>query len=78
MILRVKDKEGNIQEIIAIRGEDGKDYVLTEEDKQEIANIVIGAINAAGAISETSEITEERVLELINANMPASGEEVDY
>lgn len=42
-ILRIKDAEGNIQEILAIKGEngkdgaDGKDYVLTEEDIEEIA-----------------------------------------
>lgn len=42
-ILKIRDAEGNIQEILAIKGEngkdgaDGKDYVLTEEDIEEIA-----------------------------------------
>ncbi len=75
MILRIRDAEGNIKEITAIKGDD---YVLTEEDKREIANLVAGMISATGAISVTSDMTEERVLELINANMPASGEGVDY
>ncbi len=39
-ILRIRDKDGNVQEIIAIKGEDGKDYVLTEKDKQEIAAMI--------------------------------------
>lgn len=40
MILRVRDADGNVQEILAIRGEDGKNYELTEADKQEIAEMV--------------------------------------
>lgn len=48
MILKIKDADGNVQEILAIRGEDGKDYVLTEADKREIAEIV-----AASAVSLT-------------------------
>ena len=43
-ILKIKDAEGNVQEILAIKGEDGKDgsdYVLTDADKQEIATKVI-------------------------------------
>ena len=39
-ILKIRDADGNVQEIIAIKGEDGKDYVLTEADKQEIANMI--------------------------------------
>lgn len=42
-ILKIRDAEGNVQEILAIKGEDGKDgkdYVLTDADKQEIAEIV--------------------------------------
>ncbi len=41
MILRIRDENGNVQEVLAIRGEDGKDYVLTEEDKREIAGMVV-------------------------------------
>lgn len=47
-ILRIRDSNGNIHEILAIRGENGKDYVLTEADKQEIASMV-----AASAVSLT-------------------------
>lgn len=46
-ILRIKDAEGNWQEIEAIRGpkgEDGTNYVLTAEDRTEIA----GMVNADG------------------------------
>lgn len=39
-ILRIRDEDGKVQEILAIRGEDGKDYVLTEKDKQEIAAMI--------------------------------------
>lgn len=38
MILKIRDANGNVQEITAIKGED---YVLTEADKQEIADIVL-------------------------------------
>ena len=46
-ILKIKDAEGNVQEVLAIKGEDGKDgndgkdYVLTDADKQEIATKAI-------------------------------------
>ena len=43
-ILKIKDADGNVQEVLAIRGEDGKDYVLTEADKQEIANIIMSSM----------------------------------
>ena len=42
MILRVRDADGNVQEVMAIRGED---YVLTEADKQEIADMVIAGLS---------------------------------
>lgn len=38
-ILRVRDADGNMVEIPAIKGDY---YVLTASDKQEIANIVYG------------------------------------
>lgn len=41
-LLRIRDANGNVQEILAIRGNDGKDYVLTEADKQEIAALISG------------------------------------
>lgn len=46
MILRIRDSEGNVQEVLAIRGEDGKDYVLTEADKEEIAGMVREMMNS--------------------------------
>lgn len=42
MILRIKDSDGNVQDILVIKGRDGKDYELTEADKREIAEIVYG------------------------------------
>ena len=47
-ILKIRDADGNVQEIIAIKGED---YVLTEEDKREIANMV-----AASAVALTDTV----------------------
>lgn len=50
MILRIRDSEGNVQEILAIKGDkgdkgdDGEDYVLTAADKQEIAGMVMNMI----------------------------------
>lgn len=55
-ILKIRDANGNVQEILSIKGEDGKDgkdgvdgqpgkdYVLTEADKQEIANIIMSSM----------------------------------
>ena len=58
-ILRIKDQNGEWQEIQAIKGDqgndgytpqkgidyfDGEDYVLTEEDKKEIAALIEGEI----------------------------------
>lgn len=36
-ILKIRDAEGNVQEIPVLKGNDGKDYILTDADKQEIA-----------------------------------------
>lgn len=41
MILRIRDADGNVQEVLSIRGKDGENYVLTEADKKEIAEMVI-------------------------------------
>lgn len=38
-ILKIRDAEGNVQEIATLKGDAGKDYVLTEADKQEIAEM---------------------------------------
>jgi hypothetical protein len=45
-ILRVRDKDGKWVDIPAIKGADGKDYVLTEADKEEIANLVLEKLPA--------------------------------
>ena len=71
-ILRFRDAEGNVQEVLAIRGEN---YVLTDADKQEIAELIMSQT----AVAHMSDyLTEEQVLALIQANMPASAEEVEY
>ena len=46
-ILRLKDNNGNIIEIPAIKGDPGKDYVLTEADKEEIAEQAAALIDTA-------------------------------
>ena len=38
--LKIRDENGNIVSIPAIKGDKGDSYVLTEEDKQEIAGMV--------------------------------------
>lgn len=54
-ILKIRDSDGKVQEILAIKGEDGKDYVLTEEDKREIASIVAAsAVSLADFTPDTS------------------------
>lgn len=48
-ILRIRDSNGNIQEILAIKGEKGDkgdSYILTPDDKTEIAN----QISASGQV----------------------------
>lgn len=52
-ILRVRDGKGNVQEILALRGEPGKDYVLTQKDKQEIADMIDGVEMVLTATPET-------------------------
>lgn len=39
-ILCVRDENGKFVSIPAIKGEDGKDYVLTDADKREIADMI--------------------------------------
>lgn len=45
-ILKIRDSDGNVQEILALQGEKGdkgdagNNYVLTDADKQEIAEMV--------------------------------------
>lgn len=56
-ILKIRDSNGNVQEILAIKGEDGKDYVLTEEDKREIAAMI-----SAGAVATVDIDTSDFAL----------------
>lgn len=85
-ILKIRKSNGNVQEILAIRGNDGKDYILTEADKQEIAAMISngGSIDLSKYalktdIPDVSEfVTEDDVLALIQANMPGNGDEESY
>ena len=43
-VLKIKDEKGNWVDIPTIKGADGKDYVLTEEDKAEIVSAVIAEL----------------------------------
>lgn len=81
-ILKIRDADGNIQEITAIKGES---YVLTDEDKQEIADLVkasLGGVDLSNYYTKVETdakfLTEAQVLNLIQRNMPTSAEGVDY
>ena len=56
-VLTVFDDNGNAIPIPAIKGEPGKDgqngsdYILTEADKQEIANIALAKLPTAEGVS---------------------------
>ena len=52
-VLTVRDENGNIIEIPAIKGDKGEGYTLTEEDKRDIASIV-----AASFVSLTDLATD--------------------
>ena len=54
-------------------GKDGKDYVLTDADKQEIA----GMVEVPGG-DMSNYYTKSEVEQLITNSIPASGEEVSY
>lgn len=75
-ILKIKDDEGKVHEILAVKGEKGDAYVLTDADKQEIAEIVKSS--AVSTVDMSSYLTEEQVLALIQANMPVNGDEESY
>lgn len=42
MILRIRDSNGNVQEIIALKGDS---YRLTETDKQEVVDLVTAKLS---------------------------------
>ena len=88
-ILRIKDAEGNWQEIEAIRGpkgEDGTNYVLTAEDRTEIAGMVNADCDGLtivkdenGTLSTTiGGYKEEKPIETIyESSAVYSGEDTD-
>lgn len=87
-VLRIKDANGVWQDVPAIRGEpgpagkdgeNGKDYVLTEADKQEIASMVDVS---GGADVDLSDYYTKGEIDNLLANLPTgdipSGEEVKF
>lgn len=62
MILRIRDSNGNIQEVLAIKGDD---YVLTEADEQEIAAKVVEKLSTEAwtfTLENGSTVTKTVVL----------------
>lgn len=75
MILRIRDANGKVQEILVIKGdkgEDGKDYVLTLVDKMEIANMVNVDIdqtyNAESENAQSGKAVAEALLTIPQGN----------
>lgn len=69
-VLKIKDQNGNWIQIPTIKGEDGQDYVLTENDKQEIASLVDAPVEDV-QVRGTSIVTNG------TANVPiANGQQV--
>jgi hypothetical protein len=60
MVMKIRDSDGNVQEILVIKGKDGKDYVLTAADKEEIANIILPKVSGA-VIREVTELPTSNV-----------------
>ena len=56
-ILKIRDANGVIQEILAIKGEDGTDYILTEADKREIAEMVLASMNVNVASADVPDLS---------------------
>lgn len=48
MVLKIRDSAGNEQEILVIKGAKGRDYVLTDADKEEIAAAVLDKMQNGG------------------------------
>ena len=82
-ILKIRDSNGNVQEVLVIKGEDGKDgqpgkdgvdgedglpgedYVLTNADKQEIAEMVAENLSTEAwtfTLEDSSTVTKVVVL----------------
>ena len=52
-VLRIRDAEGNVQEVLVIKGDA---YVLTEADKREIASMISAVIGVSDVPSQVSEL----------------------
>lgn len=89
-ILRVKDKDGNIIDIPALKGEKGDSYVLTEDDKASIKDAVASEIPVPTKTSElendsgfiTAEdipasVTETQMQEYVTSAINGSLDEVE-
>ena len=50
-VLKIRDENGEFKDIITIKGEPGEDYILTEEDKQEIAKMVESSAEGMQALT---------------------------
>ena len=62
-LLRIRDSNGNIQEILAIKGDKGDkgdSYILTEADKMEIASMVASLM--ASPANEDNESHEAVII----------------
>ena len=55
-ILKIRDAEGSVQEVLVIKG---SDYVLTEADKREIASMVSAAVAVSDAPATISELEND-------------------
>ena len=47
-ILKIRNKNGVMEDVPCLRGRDGKDYIITEDDKSEIAADVLNRMDVAG------------------------------
>ena len=56
-ILKIRDADGKVQEIPVIKGDKGDNYVLTDEDKREIANMIAASVSTN--ITKVSEIEND-------------------
>ena len=72
-ILRVRDENGNIIEIPALKGDKGDPYKLTEADKTSIKDEVVAEIDVPTKTSELENdsgfVTAEYVTAAINGSL---------
>lgn len=54
-ILKIRNENGQVQEILAIRGKKGDSYILTESDKEEIAGMVDAKSTLIVTVNEDGE-----------------------